>query len=73
MRVSGKTAWGFRSSCRRCIERVPPPQGDPEGPLQAMVFDSHYDDYRGAIIYSGIMSGRVRKGQKCGCSSGFDP
>lgn len=64
LRVSGKTGQGVPELLQAVIERVPPPQGDPEGPLQAMVFDSHYDDYRGAIIYVRVMSGRVRKGQK---------
>ena len=46
------------------VERVPPPQGDPEAPLQAMVFDSFYDEFRGAITYLRIMNGTVERGQK---------
>ena len=64
LRVSGKTGMGVPELLQAIVERVPPPEGDPNGPLQAMVFDSHYDDYRGAIIYVRVMSGRVHKGQK---------
>ena len=45
-------------------ERVPPPQGTPGDVLQAMVFDSHYDEFRGAITYVRIMNGRVTRGQR---------
>ena len=64
MGVSAKTGTGIDDLIRAVIQRVPPPQGDPQAPLQAMVFDSHYDEYRGAIIYVRIMNGTVRKGQK---------
>ncbi|QDS97406.1 translation elongation factor 4 [Adhaeretor mobilis] len=46
------------------IDRIPPPRGDANAPLQAMVFDSVYDEYRGAIIYVRLMNGTVRKGQR---------
>jgi GTP-binding protein LepA len=62
--VSAKTGVGVETLLEALIDRVPPPTGDPEGPLQAMVFDSHYDEFRGAITYVRLMNGTVRKGQK---------
>ncbi|MEX0677827.1 MAG: translation elongation factor 4 [Pirellulales bacterium] len=64
LRASGKTGEGVDELLAAIVERVPPPRGDPAAPLQAMVFDSHYDEFRGAITYVRIMNGTVRKGQK---------
>jgi GTP-binding protein LepA len=64
VKVSGKTGIGVPDLIRAIVERVPPPTGDRTKPLQAMVFDSHYDDYRGAITYVRVMEGTVTKGQK---------
>ncbi|MBI2481774.1 MAG: elongation factor 4 [Planctomycetia bacterium] len=64
IRVSAKTGIGIAELLSAIVDQVPPPAGDPAKPLQAMVFDSHYDDYRGAITYVRIMNGTVRKGQK---------
>ncbi|MBX7075087.1 MAG: translation elongation factor 4 [Pirellulales bacterium] len=61
---SGKTGAGVEELLAAIIERVPAPSGDPQAVLQAMVFDSHYDEYRGAIIYIRLMNGTVKKGQK---------
>ena len=62
--VSAKTGVGVNDLLAAIVERIPPPQGDPEAPLQAMVFDSHYDEFRGAITYVRVMNGTIRKGQK---------
>jgi GTP-binding protein LepA len=62
--VSAKTGLGIDELLDAIRERIPPPQGDPETGLQAMVFDSHYDEFRGAITYMRVMNGCVRKGQK---------
>ena len=64
LQCSGKTGLGVEDLLDAICERLPPPGGDPEAPLQAMVFDSLYDEYRGAITYVRVMQGTVRKGQK---------
>ena len=64
VRVSAKTGFGVADLLTAIRDRVPPPQGTPGETLQAMVFDSHYDEFRGAITYTRIMNGHVTKGQK---------
>ena len=64
VRVSAKTGEGVDGLIDAVIARIPPPESDLDAALQAMVFDSNYDDYRGAITYVRIMRGRVKKGQK---------
>jgi GTP-binding protein LepA len=64
VKCSGKSGIGIDGLVSAIIDRVPPPKGDPNATLQAMLFDSHYDDYRGAITYVRVMNGTVRKGQK---------
>lgn len=64
VRVSAKSGINIDALVEAIIQRIPPPTGDPEAALQAMVFDSHYDDYRGAITYVRLMNGTVTKGQK---------
>ncbi len=62
--VSAKTGLNCEAVLAAVIERVPAPKGDPNGVLQAMVFDSVYDEYRGAVTYVRVMNGTLRKGQR---------
>lgn len=64
VRVSAKAGLGIEELLDAIIDSVPAPEGEASRPLQAMVFDSHYDEFRGAITYVRIMNGVVRKGQK---------
>src|SRR5678816_21931 len=64
LKVSAKAGLGIKELLSAIIDRVPAPKGDPDGVLQAMVFDSHYDDYRGAITYVRVMNGTVKRGTK---------
>ena len=61
---SAKSGVGIKELLDAVIDRIPPPKGDPNGTLQAMLFDSHYDDYRGAVVYVRLMEGKIDKGQK---------
>ncbi len=61
---SGKAGIGIDELLAAIVDRIPAPGGDENAPLQAMVFDSHYDDFRGAITYVRLMQGSVKRGQK---------
>jgi GTP-binding protein LepA len=60
--ASGKTGMGVDEILERIINIIPPPEGDPDAPLQAMIFDSVYNSYRGIIAYFKIVNGTVKKG-----------
>jgi len=64
VRVSAKTGLNIQDLVDAIVTRIKPPEGDPQGGLQAMIFDSHYDEYRGAITYVRVINGTVKKGQK---------
>ena len=60
--VSAKTGEGVDQILEAIVHRVPAPQGNAEAPLRAMVFDSHYDQYQGAVAYSRVIDGTIRVG-----------
>ncbi len=62
--VSGKTGVGVEELLEAVVRRVPPPEGRPDGPLRALVFDSFYDEYRGVVMYLRVVDGRVERGQR---------
>ncbi|MCH5326801.1 MAG: elongation factor 4, partial [Duncaniella sp.] len=61
IRASGKTGLGVEEVLRAIVERVPAPVGDPEAPLQALIFDSVFNPFRGIIAYFKIVNGTIRK------------
>ena len=61
LRASGKTGFGIKDVLDAIVERVPAPSGDPEAPLQALIFDSVFNPFRGIIAYFKIVNGRIRK------------
>ena len=62
--VSGKTGLGVPEIFRAIIDRVPPPPGDANAPLRALIFDSKFDDYAGVVIYVRVIDGLIKIGQK---------
>ncbi|HRX26514.1 MAG TPA: translation elongation factor 4, partial [Aminivibrio sp.] len=61
--ASAKEGKGIDDILERVVEKVPAPLGDREAPLQAMIFDSVYDNYKGVICYIRVVNGRIRAGQ----------
>ncbi|WP_166384102.1 translation elongation factor 4 [Polaribacter sp. 11A2H] len=62
--ASGKTGFGVENILAAIIERVPAPKGDPDAPLQALIFDSVYNSYRGIETYFRVLNGEIKKGQQ---------
>ena len=63
LKISGKTGEGVPEVLEELIARVPPPQGDPDGPPRALIFDSEFDQYRGVIAYIRVVDGVFEKGE----------
>lgn len=62
LRASGKTGMGVEDILNAIIERVPAPKGDPKAPLQAIIFDSVFNPFRGIIVYFKIVNGEINEG-----------
>lgn len=62
--ISAKTGEGVEELLKAVIERVPPPEGNAEDPLQALIFDSHFDAYRGVVSSIRVVNGIMNKGEK---------
>ncbi len=64
LRISAKTGEGVPELLDAVVERIPPPVGDPEAPLQALIFDSHFDQYRGVISSVRVVNGTLNTGSR---------
>ena len=63
-RISAKTGENVRAVLEQIVRDIPAPKGDPDAPLRALIFDSVYDPYKGVIIYTRVMDGTVRPGDR---------
>jgi GTP-binding protein LepA len=64
LRCSAKTGLGIDEVLQAIIERIPAPQGSPEAPLQALVYNSHFDTYKGVVVYVRVKEGVLKSGQR---------
>jgi GTP-binding protein LepA len=64
LHASGRTGLGVEKILESIVERIPAPKGDPEAPLQALIFDSVFNSFRGIIVYYRILNGTIHKGDK---------
>ena len=64
LEASGKTGYGVDKILETIVSKVPPPKGDPKAPLQALIFDSVFNPFRGIIAYFRIFNGEIRKGDR---------
>ena len=64
LKVSGKSGLGVDELIQAVIDRIPSPPGDTEAPLRALVYNSHFDTYKGVVVYVRVKEGRIAKGQK---------
>lgn len=64
LRCSAKTGMGVDEILEAIVDRIPPPPGNPDAPLKALVYNSHFDSYKGVVIYVRVKEGTLRKGQR---------
>ncbi len=64
LHASGRTGLGVDKVLESIVERIPAPKGDPEAPLQALIFDSVFNSFRGIIVYYRILNGSIKKGDQ---------
>ncbi|MDN5293374.1 MAG: GTP-binding protein LepA [Eubacteriales bacterium] len=62
--VSAKTGVGVEDVLEAIVKKIPPPKGDANAPLRALIFDSHYDPYKGVVAYIRVMEGNIRPGMR---------